>query len=66
MPCILLVMIEYYTHLAVTGLIAGLLEVPRENGDFKAESAGLCQGCLQGNGVLGVTGFCTQVRIRPS
>ena len=53
----------YYTHSAATGIIAGLLEVSEESRDFDCEPAGLYQGCLQGNGVLGVTEFGAQVKI---
>ena len=51
-------------NLAATGLVGGLLEVLEESIHLTTGTAGLCQGCLQGNGVLGVTEPGTQVRIR--
>ena len=51
----------YYAHPAATGLIAVLLEVSGDSSNLKTEPARLCQGCLQGNGVLGDTEFGTQV-----
>ena len=46
------------------GFIGGLLEVPGESSHLKTEPAGLRQARLQGNGVLGDTELCAQVRIR--
>ena len=53
-------------HLVATGLIAGLLKVPKGRRHLRTEPAEFFQGHLQGNGVLGVTELGTQVRIRCS
>ena len=57
--CVLRITRYSYFNLAATGPIGGLFEVPGESKHFKAEPVGLCQRCVQGNGVLGVTKFCT-------
>ena len=53
-----------FINLGATGLVGELLEVLGENTHLTTEPAGLCQGCLEGNGVLGVTEPGTQVRTR--
>ena len=50
-------------NLAAVGLIARLFDVPRESRHLPIRPTGLCQGHLQGNGVLGVKELGTQVRI---
>ena len=51
-------------NLAAVGLIARLFDVPGESRHLPIRPTGLCQGHLQGNGVLGVKELGTQVRIR--
>ena len=59
---ILLIMCITHFNLGATGLVGELLEVLGENVHLTTEPAGLRQGCLQGDGVLGVTEPGTQVR----
>ena len=63
---ILLVMCITHFNLAATGLVAEALKVPGESSHVTTGPAGLCQGRLQGNGVLGGTETGTQVRIMQS
>ena len=51
-------------NLVAAGLITGLFDIPRESRHLRTGPAELCQGCLQGDGVLGVTEPGTQVRIK--